>query len=147
MLGGRSESKLRSTKIALCPEKSVGCPCRASKGRFRVAGHPQAHAKTLNLEVAMKPDRGSLILVLGIFSLIVCAPLGIVAFLMGRGDLAEIDAGQRDSEGRTSTQAGYICGIIGTILLVLQIAGVILFVVLFGLMATVGGTTQISPVS
>ncbi|MDA1025904.1 MAG: hypothetical protein O3A19_05695 [Planctomycetota bacterium] len=93
----------------------------------------------------MKPDRGSLILVLGILSLIVCAPLGIVAFLMGRGDLAEIDAGQRDSEGRTSTQAGYICGIIGTILWVLQIAGVIdraailrLFVVLFRLMATVG---------
>ena len=95
----------------------------------------------------MKPDRGSLILALGILSMIVCAPLGIVAILMGRGDLAKIDTGQRDPEGRTSTQAGYICGIIGTILLVLQIAGVVLFVGFFGLLAGGVGTMQISPVS
>ncbi len=95
----------------------------------------------------MKPDRGSLILVLGILSMIVCAPLGIAAILMGRSDLAEIEAGQRDPEGRESTRAGYICGIIGTILLVLQIAGVLLFVVFFGLVAGGLGTIQISPVS
>ena len=93
----------------------------------------------------MKPDRGSLILALGILSMIVCAPLGIVAILMGRGDLAKIDTGQRDPEGRTSTQAGYICGIIGTILLVLQIAGVVLFVGFFGLLAGGVGTMQVPP--
>ena len=93
----------------------------------------------------MKPDRGSLILALGILSMIVCAPLGIVAILMGRGDLAEIDAGQRDPEGRTSTQAGYICGIFGKILLVLLIAGVVLFVGFFGLLAGGVGTMQIPP--
>jgi hypothetical protein len=147
MLGGRSKSERRSTKIALCPEKSVGCPCRASKGRFRVAGHPQAHAKTLNLELAIKPDRGSLILVLGILSMIFFPPLGIVAILMGRGDLAEIDAGQRDPEGRTSTKVGYICGIIGTILLVLNIAAVIFILERFGLLFGAVGTMQISPVS
>ncbi|MDG2022410.1 MAG: DUF4190 domain-containing protein [Phycisphaerales bacterium] len=90
----------------------------------------------------MKPDRGSLILVLGILSLVVCAPLGIAAFVMGRSDLREIDAGERDPQGRGSTQAGYVCGIVGSILLGLQVvAGVLLLIVvpLLGLAASGGG--------
>ena len=67
----------------------------------------------------MKPHRGTLILVLGILGLVVCAPLAIVAWVMGAGDLKEMDAGTMDPSGRGSTQAGKICGIIGTILLIL----------------------------
>jgi hypothetical protein len=63
----------------------------------------------------MIPDRSSLVLVLGILSMIVCAPIGIAAFIMGRSDLREIDAGQRDPKGRGMTQAGMICGIIGMV--------------------------------
>ena len=90
----------------------------------------------------MKPDRGSLILVFGILSLVVCAPLGIAAFIMGRSDLREIDAGERDPQGRSTTQAGYICGIIGSILCGLQVVvGVLLLIVvpLVGLAASGGG--------
>jgi hypothetical protein len=69
----------------------------------------------------MKPHRGTLILVLGILGLVVCGPLAIAAWVMGSGDLKEIDAGTMDPAGRGTTQAGKICGIIGTILLIVSI--------------------------
>jgi hypothetical protein len=78
----------------------------------------------------MKPHRGTLILVLGILSLIVCAPLGIAAWIMGNGDLKEIDGGAMDPSGRSLTSAGRICGMIGTILMAVSIVAVI---ALFGL--------------
>ncbi|HPY31216.1 MAG TPA: DUF4190 domain-containing protein [Verrucomicrobiota bacterium] len=75
----------------------------------------------------MKPHRGTLILVLGILGLIVCAPCGIVAWVLGSGDLKQIDAGQMDPDGRGLTNAGRICGMIATILLVLGIVvGIVL---------------------
>ena len=69
----------------------------------------------------MKPHRGTLILVLGILSLIICGPLGIAAWIMGNNDLREIDSGMMDPEGRSMTQAGRICGIIACILLALSV--------------------------
>ncbi len=76
----------------------------------------------------MKPHRGTLILVLGILGLVVCAPLAIAAWVMGSGDLKQMDAGTMDPSGRGTTQAGKICGIIGTILLII---GVIVCGILF----------------
>ena len=67
----------------------------------------------------MKPHRGTAILVLGILGLVLCAPLGIVAWVMGAGDLKEMDAGTMDPSGRGNTQAGKICGMIGTILMII----------------------------
>jgi hypothetical protein len=78
----------------------------------------------------MKPHRGTLILVLGILSLIVCGFLGIPAWIMGNRDLKEIDAGTMDPSGRSTTNAGRICGMIGTILLIL---GAVVAIVLFAL--------------
>jgi hypothetical protein len=78
----------------------------------------------------MKPHRGTLILVFGILSLVVCAPLGIAAWVMGNGDLKQIDAGTMDPAGRSLTSAGRICGMIGTILFSL---GILVFIALFAL--------------
>ena len=77
----------------------------------------------------MKPHRGTLILVLGILSLVVCQPIGIAAWVMGSGDLKLMDAGHMDPEGRSLTNAGRICGIIAIILLLI---GVVVGVLLFG---------------
>jgi len=84
----------------------------------------------------MKPHRGTLILVLGILGLLVCGPLAIVAWVMGSGDLKQIDAGTMDPAGRGTTQAGKILGIIGTILLILGIIAAALFFV-FGVGAAI----------
>ena len=78
----------------------------------------------------MKPHRGTLILVLGILGLVVCGPLGIAAWIMGKGDLKEMDAGAMDPTGRGMTNAGKICGLIATILMGLAILAVIGFFVL-----------------
>jgi hypothetical protein len=70
------------------------------------------------------PDhpRATLILVLGIVSIVCCGLLaGIPAIIMGRSALAEIDAAPGRYGGRGKVNAGYICGIIGTALSVLGI--------------------------
>ena len=84
----------------------------------------------------MKPHRGTLILVLGIIGLIFCGPLAIVAWVLGSGDLKEIDAGRMDPAGRGTTQAGKICGIIGTILLIIGV-NIAAIIFLFGFAAAV----------
>jgi hypothetical protein len=86
----------------------------------------------------MKPHRATTILVLGILSLVLCAPLGIVAWIMGNADLREMDAGMMDPSGRSTTNAGRICGIIGTVLLGIGIVVFVLAMVL-GMVAGVAG--------
>jgi len=72
--------------------------------------------------------------VLGILGIVFgCAPVAIVAWVMGRSDLAKIDAGVMDPAGRGTTQAGMILGIVGTILFVLSLLTIALGAALFGL--------------
>lgn len=62
------------------------------------------------------PHRGGVILTLGILSLACCGIIfGPMAWIMGQNDLAAIRAGNMDPEGEGLTNAGRICGIVGTI--------------------------------
>ncbi len=71
-----------------------------------------------------EPHRGTMVLVLGIISLVCltisCVPvgaiLGLAAWIMGQRDLRKIRKGDMDPAGEGTTQAGWICGIIGTVL-------------------------------
>ena len=83
----------------------------------------------------MKAHRGTLILVLGILSVLICKPVGIAAWIMGSKDLKEIAAGTMDPEGKSLTQIGKILGIIAVVLLVIGIAFAILAIVGGGLAA------------
>jgi hypothetical protein len=76
----------------------------------------------------MKPHRGTLILVLGILSIVICQPVGIAAWLMGNGDLKEMDAGTMDPSGRSLTNAGRIIGIVAVALLAISLVVVVLVV-------------------
>ena len=80
----------------------------------------------------MTPHRGTLILVLGILSLIICYPLGIVAWVMGNADMKAIAAGTMDPEGKSLTNIGRILGMVGTAIFALGVIFVIFFVVLGG---------------
>jgi hypothetical protein len=62
---------------------------------------------------------------MGILGLVVCAPLGTAAWIMGKNDLKEMDAGAMDLGGRSNTNVGRICGMIATILLILAIVAFI----------------------
>jgi hypothetical protein len=77
-----------------------------------------------------EPHRGTLILVLGIVSIVASAlggcmvglggliglPLGIAAWVMGRRDLIKMRESSMDDGGKELTKAGWVCGIIGTIM-------------------------------
>jgi hypothetical protein len=70
---------------------------------------------------AVKPHRGAVVLGLAIAGLLCCGPLALVAFFMGRADLAEMDAGRMDPTGRSTTNAGRIVGLVAIILFVVQL--------------------------
>lgn len=76
------------------------------------------------------PNRGTLILVLGILSWAVGCPLfGIAAWVMGTNDLREMDTGRMDPSGRGLTRAGTTIGMIHA-LLTIAVAVIIVFVML-----------------
>ena len=73
-----------------------------------------------------EPSRGTMILTLGVLSIVL--PViglipGIIAIAMGRNDQKKIKAGQMDRSGADITQAGWICGIIGTCLQTIMCGG------------------------
>ena len=73
----------------------------------------------------------TLILVLGILGIVVCAPLGIVAWIMGNNALRELDQGFGDPSTRGMVVAGRILGIIATVLFAIGCVGAIVWFILF----------------
>jgi hypothetical protein len=61
--------------------------------------------------------QGTTILVLGILGLVVCSPLGIAAWVMGKKALAEATA--MGASNASTIKVGYILGIIATCLMIL----------------------------
>jgi len=68
------------------------------------------------LPVALKPHRGGMLLAFGILGLLCCIIFGILAWVMGSGDLTEMAEGRMDPAGEGLTKAGKILGIIGCVL-------------------------------
>jgi hypothetical protein len=69
-----------------------------------------------------EPDRGGLVLTLGVLSLVFALScgligliVGIAAWAMGQGDLARMRARTMGPGGYGLTQAGWVCGLIGTV--------------------------------
>ncbi len=70
-----------------------------------------------------------MILVFGILGIVICVIFGIVAWVMGNGDLAAMREGTMDAKGEGLTQAGKICGIVSVAMLVLgACTGIIMLV-------------------
>jgi len=94
-----------------------------------------------------EPHRGTLILVLGIVSIVLSSLsacsygvlgifgliMGICVWVMGQKDLKKMKSNVMDPQGMGSTQAGWICGIIGTafgaigFLILLCVIGFVIF--------------------
>ncbi len=92
-------------------------------------GYPQNH------------PNAALILVLGILGLVLCAPVGVVAWVMGGTAIKEIDSSGAFYANRGTVQAGRVLGIIATILLIIQVAALVFFVVGGGMLAFVDVAT------
>ena len=72
-------------------------------------------------------------LVLGILGVVCCSIAAPFAWSIGKKTVAEIDASGGQLGGRSQAQAGYILGIVGTVLLILGILFFILAAVTGGL--------------
>ena len=73
---------------------------------------------------------GVLILVFGILSIVCCGILGPVAWIMGNQSLKMLDQPMVDQSERGIVNGGRICGIVGTVFMVL---GIVYYVVVLGL--------------
>ncbi len=78
------------------------------------------------------PDhpRATTSLVLGILGIVICGIVAPFAWQMGRRTMQEIDASNGQLGGRGQAQAGYVLGVIGTVLLGIALVIVALVVVL-----------------
>jgi len=82
---------------------------------------------------APQHPRATTALVLGILSLVICGVLGPFAWVIGGNAVKEIDASGGQLGGRGMAQAGRICGMIATILLIIGLAvAIILAIVSIG---------------
>lgn len=85
------------------------------------------------------PHRGGLILVLGVLGWIVSCPVfGVAAWMMGASDLREMRCGRMDPAGEGITQAGYVLGMINSLLWIVGVV-IIMVVLMIGLAASVVG--------
>jgi hypothetical protein len=64
-------------------------------------------------------------------SLIISLVMGLIAWIMGSQDLQGIQSGELDSEGKSFVLAGYICGMVATILSIITLVTCLLLVVWF----------------
>jgi len=76
-------------------------------------------------------------LVLGILSLVVCGPLGIPAYIIGRRAEREVKMSQGQLAGEGLAKAGWIMGLIAMILMVIAVLLIILLFA-FGALSSSG---------
>lgn len=107
--------------------------------RPRGPGEPQPWGpEGSQLRRDCEPHRAGFILTLGVVSLVTLVllcpliglPCGLAAWWLGQTDLQQMRLRQMDPEGLEKTQAGQMCGIIGTLL-----NGLVLLGLAFGLLA------------
>ena len=113
------------------PQLSQSATSGGNPFRAPVNDGPVQYASQ-SIRTYQEHHRGGLILTFGILAFVIQCPLfGILAWIMGSGDLAKIKSGQMDPEGKSLTQAGMILGIVSTCILLLIILGFIPFLGLF----------------
>lgn len=94
----------------------------AFSGRHQpVTNAPQNPA--INTNAA--PHRGGLVLTLGLLGVLLFAPVGIVAWILGNKDLAAMRQGNMDNSGEGMTLAGKVLGILATVMFIVGILVVI----------------------
>ena len=85
------------------------------------------------------PHRGGLILVLGILGWFIGCPIfSVAAWMMGASDLREVRCGRMDPAGKGLTQAGYVLGMVYSLLWIVVLV-ILMLVLMIGLAANVVG--------
>jgi hypothetical protein len=81
--------------------------------------------------------QGTMVLILGILSIVACQILGPVAWIMGNKALEEIDRDPMRYSNRSNVNTGRILGMVGSALLALYVVGgVLYFILIFAVLGT-----------
>ena len=125
--GWVAQGRVKPTDQVWTDGMAAWTPASAVPGLFTTPGGPP---------LVLKPHRGTVVLVVGILGIVVvpCFVCGIIAWVMGKNDLAEMDAGYMDPSGRGITQAGKICGIVGVCIDAVQLPFLIIWLIMMGSM-------------
>jgi len=118
-----------------------GRPPASGQGYGPAPGQGYGPAYGPGYPMGPRPDhpQATTSMVLGILGLVLCTVIAPFAWRMGRTTLAEIDASGGQLGGRGQAQAGYVCGLIGTVLLGISVAVLavfLLFLVVGGIAAS-----------
>jgi hypothetical protein len=91
-------------------------------------GQPEYGQPQGSPPVGYAPDhpKATTSMVLGILGIVLCGLIAPFAWRIGKRTMNEIDASNGQLGGRGTAQAGYIMGIIGTVLLALAVLATIL---------------------
>ncbi|MFH0821252.1 MAG: hypothetical protein V2B18_00745 [Pseudomonadota bacterium] len=76
----------------------------------------------------LEPNRGGLILFLGITSLLFCWPFGIAAWVLGNSDIRRTREGRMSATGIRAVKAGRALGIVGTSMFCFGVAIALVYV-------------------
>lgn len=98
---------------------------------------PYGYPAQAPIQYAPEHPRATTSLVLGILGVVLCQILAPFAWSIGKKTLDEIDASQGRLGGRGAAQAGYVLGIVGTVLLALGVVAIVIYVIF--LVAVIGG--------
>src|SRR5262249_44945525 len=102
---------------ATVPSRELAPPERAGSLLHDDEGEYDGERRRRRRRRGLESRRGGRLLVLGIISLFTLQiVLGPIALVLGTQDLKAIRDGRMDPEGEGLTQAGRICGLIGTII-------------------------------
>jgi hypothetical protein len=111
------------------PPPGSGPPQGPPPGRPQGPPFQQPYQSPYGGYAAREHPQGTTILVLGILSIVVCGLIGPFAWVMGNNAIAEIDANPAAYTNRGSVQAGRICGIVASVILILAALFVVLAIV------------------
>ena len=122
------------------PAPPQGQPPYQGQGPYQ-QGPPPGYQGHAPVQYAPDHPRAVTSLVLGILGIVLCGVLAPFAWVIGSKTLNEIDASNGMVGGRGAAQAGYILGIVGTVLLVIYAIAAV-FYVIFMISLVGGGVTS-----
>jgi hypothetical protein len=110
---------------------------------YLAPGYPPQPGYAPQAPIQYAPDhpRATTAMVLGILGVVLCQVLAPFAWVIGKRTLSEIDAAHGRMGGRGAAQAGYVLGIVGTVLLGLAALYLVFLVVLIGGAFLTSGTS------
>ena len=103
-------------------------------------GPAPGYAPQAPMQYAPDHPKSTMVLVLGILGIVICGLLAPFAWWLGRRTLQEIDASNGALGGRGAANAGYVLGIVGTVLLGLGVVALVAFfgIAVLGVVTTAG---------